>query len=236
MATFSEIQTRVTRRVIDAPVAITAEVPALIVAAVRSLQNAHNFKVMEAKTSSLTTTDGSHALSAVPSDFKEYRGKPYVLRDDGTVKRLLVAPDEKEAFRMYSPTATDDTGEPVVLVDPEPSSEAGARTWDVYPLPDGGADWDDGEYRVVVPYWKYLADLSDDADTNWFTVNAEEYLVAKATSEAFFLNWDAEKGAYWEQKAAIWRREAIDIDKMLRFSQVETLVPYQGVNDPKLEA
>lgn len=232
MATFSAIQTRVQRIVIDLPAAVTTEVPSLINEAIRNLMKEHNFKVMEALTSDNLTVISTRALMSVPSDLKEYRDDPYIRYNLGGYRPLTVAADRNSVMERYD---FDDEGEPRVLLDAEPTSSLNARSWEVWPLPDGNSDWDDGEYRISVPYWKYLADLSGDSDQNWFTVNAEEYIIEDAAARAFALDWDMEQEAVHMQKAERFKQRIIKVDKTFRLMGVTTLVPHwRGENYPKL--
>lgn len=233
MATFSELQTRVERRLIDLPSAVSAEVPTLINEAIRSLEEDHDFKVMETESQTFTTTSGSHTLGDVPSDFKKMRGLPFVVHNDGSIRRIGSPYHRTAVERVYTRGDTDFTGPPQFVLDAEPD-DTGDRDFEVYPYPDGNSDYSGGEYRIVVPYWRYLPDLSADADTNWFTVNAEKYIVRKATAEGFFLDWDEEHGTIWEAKASDEARRVIKVDKLYRLGGVTTLAIHKGAKAPRL--
>ena len=240
MATFAELQTRAQHIVIDLPTSVTAQVPTLVKEAVRSLQRDHNFKVMEAESSLLSTATATRVLSAVPSDFKELRGLPYEIMADGTVRELLNPANRVAIIREWGTTAGGEAetdlhnGNPQAILIGEPTSEAGAMNFEVYPLPDGQSLYANGQYRIVVPYWKYLTALSASADTNWFTTNAEQWIVWKAASEGFFLDWDEERATFWAQKAAGARKEVIDLDKKFRLAGVRELVPIFDAAGPRL--
>lgn len=202
MPTFQTIQDRVTRRVIDLPAAVTAEVPDLLNKAMRTLQEMHNFKVMETEQKLLTTTVATRPLSAsVPANFKEFRGLPYLVKNDGSTLDLLLAAHRNAVLDVFPLDDVNDTGEPKLLLDPEPVDDKNARTLEVWPFPDGLSDYTGGEYRITVPYWRYVAVLSGGTDENWFTSNAEWYLVFQATAEAFYLDWDEARGQLWEARA-----------------------------------
>ncbi len=238
MATFLQIQTRVKRRVIDLPAAVVTEVPDLINEAMVTLQTEHNFKVMEATTAQLTTTIATRALSvaAVPSDFKEIRGKPYLVDNTGRHIDLIFSSHKADVEREFSVSDADDIGEPKVILDPEFTDDDGTRSWQVYPFPDGLSDFTGGEYRVIIPYWKYVAALSADGDTNWFTVNALDYLIREATSEAFALDWDEERMAVWAQRSSVKKREVINRDKLTRVAGLDVLKPRADVNASRLRS
>lgn len=233
MSTYAEIQDRVSGNIIDLPTFVTNEVPKLINSAMVSLQKAHNFKVMEGLVSAEETAADDPVLMALPARFKEWRGKPWYVADSGTTHIMSIAPTRESIIKSFS---ADRTGPPQYLLLAEPvDANTETPTLSVFPIPDGGSDWGNGEYRIYIPYWKYLAPLSADADTNWFTVNAEDYLVEKATSLGFQRDHNYDAMAIWAQTAEMWKKEIIKADKLLRLSGVETLVSHwEGVNVPKV--
>jgi len=231
MGTFAEIQDRVSGRLIDLPTFVADEVPALVNQALRSIQKKHNFEVMLAVSDTLETTIGVRELGDVPADFKEYRGLPYRLYETAyPAKRLILAPNRLEVLRLF---ADDDVGPPQVILEGE-MDVTGAREWEAWPLPDGLSEWGDGEYRVAIPYWRFVPALDADGDTNWFTVNAEQYLVDKATALGFPLDWDEERAVFWETKAASEMKEVILADKYAALSRGVHLTPSLNANDSML--
>jgi hypothetical protein len=99
--------------------------------------------------------------------------------------------------------------------------------FEVYPLPDGlslYANSSAGEYRIRVPYWKFLPALTG-SGTNWFTANAEEWIVFEATSDGFFMDHDEQRGTLWAQRASAKWADVLLADKRLRLSPVTHLVP-----------
>lgn len=221
---YGALQTEVERNVIDLPTAVQNGVPTFINRAMKALQRRHNFKVMEAETS-YTTTAGSHILSAtMPTRFKEFRDQPfYVTDDDSTWYEMEYAPNMTAIRRRMTDEAE---GAPEFLLEGEPSTDDYVSALEVYPLPDDNSDWDDGEYRIYVPYWAYVADLSAEGDSNWFTVNAQDWLIFKATAEAFFTDWDENRASIWEQRAANMFNDIIMLDKRYRLGGVRELVPH----------
>ena len=231
MATFLQLQDEVKANIIDLPTAVVNVVPSLIIRAMRKLQEQHNFKVMEGQQSFVTTL-ATRVLGAVASDFKEARGLPWETADeDGMVRKLIYAP-RREA--IWPAIHEEDEGRPLIILDGQPNS-AGTRSYEVYPLPDGNSDYTDGEYRITIPYWKYLPDLSANGDTNWFTVHAEEYLLFQATADGFVKDWDEERALFWTQLAQAKYRDVLNLDKRQRFAEVDTLVPHwRGAADNNL--
>lgn len=229
---YSEIQDEVLRNLIDTPTAVQEGVPDYINRAMRTLQGKHNFKVMEAEID-YTTTEGTRVLSAtMPTRFKEWRLEPFCLADDGTWWELTWAPNITAVRRMWS---DEDEGAPQALYEAEPSTDDYVNAIEVYPLPDGNSDYDNGEYRISVPYHAYVADLSADADSNWFTTNATEWLIFQATAEGFFTDWDENRATVWTQRAANKFDEVKMLDKRKRLGGVRELVPHwQGARKPML--
>jgi hypothetical protein len=227
MATFLELKTLVQGNVIDLPSTVSGNVGTYINRALTTLQNLHKFKVMEALSGpTLTTVSTRELLAAVPTGFQEARGDPYHITNTGVVRPMKWAPGRAEALSAFN-VGDADIGPPQVLVDGDPT-EAGARNVEVYPFPDGYSDWSGGEYRIYIPFWRYVTALSADGDTNWFTANAEEWLEFKATSQAFWANWDETRATLWERRAADKMREVINRDKMYRIGGLEVLAPHHS--------
>lgn len=230
MGTFATIQTRVQTRVIDLPTAVQAEIPQLINEAMRNLQVDHNFKIMEATFTEETAT-GTRILAPVPSDFKEYRDEPWHTSNEGIVYRLTTA---AERHAIWQDISEQDIGYPLVILDNEPDIN-GNRNFEVYPLPDGNSTYTDGQYPITIPYWRFVPTLVNGSDTNWFTVNAEQFLVYQATSEAFSLDWDENRMAIWAQRAEVQRKRVVKQDKLFRLAGVDAFVPHwRGMRDSRL--
>lgn len=224
MATVDAIIARVERRVIDLPTAVSTEVSDLVEKAHRELQDRHNFRIMRAVSASLPTTVDTSTLAAIPSDFKSYRGRPYYTDDLGDTFRLWISQDKEEVLSAFSIAATD-IGDPRVLLETED------ETWEVYPIADGLANTTDGEYPIVVPYWKYLTFPSS---TDWFTVNADWFLTFWATAEAFMVDWDEQHAAVWFSRAENEYRKLLKVDARRRAGHVETMVPHKDVYDTRM--
>lgn len=232
MSTFIEIQDAVETNLIDLPTAVVNSVPGLINAALRTIQRKYNFWVMQGS-QQYATVEGQRALAAVPSDFKAFRGDAFYTTDAGDQQKIIV---DVEPISFSRAIGQEDVGPPMWLVRGEPDA-TGASTMQVWPIPDGFSDYSDGEYVITMPYWRYLPALSADADTNWFTVNASEYIEYQATADGFAKDWDEERMALWAQRAENKYREIVMEDKKLRWSAVTTWVPnWQGANQPPLRS
>jgi hypothetical protein len=233
MPTFSELQAKVELRVIDIPNAIELEVADLINQAMRELQRKHNFKVMEAETGGTTDVDAdpNNLLVARPSDFKGYRGQPFVRVQYGRNRVLDVLDNRGVAELRYGRDPDESQGCPKAIYEDIPTDILSASSFYFAPFPDGASDWDDGEYRIVIPYWKYLPALVADGDENWFTENADEWLVNRATGEAFMLNEDEQRATIWLQRAQTVLKELLDAEAERRMSGITHLVPHTDVNE-----
>lgn len=228
--TFGTICTRVRAQVIDLPTVVTNAVPGYVRTAIRKLQVRHNFLVQD-RLLVVTTTAGTAGIGSVPSDWKEWRSWPYYLTNDGRARKLTMhTPHEG----IYPDIRETETNPPRVITIGEPSDDNGTRAMIVAPIPDGASDWDDGEYRIYIPYIRYLTALSADGDSNWFTTNAEEYIFHFATNLAFEADWDYDHAAVELQLAENEYKEVVLADKRLRLSDVQTLVVHKDVYDNEL--
>jgi len=242
MATFGQLQAFVATNIIDTPAAVVARIPEFINRAMVDLQDRHNFKVMEALSGPHITAPDTRTLVAVPANFKEHCDKPYELTASGGLRYLDVAPNRAAVIQEYGSDlaeADDDqiTGCPQAILRSEPTAETGATNFEVWPLSDTLSLWADsspGEYRIYIPYWKYVTALSAAGDTNWFTVQGAEFLEYQATSHGFFADWDEERAGVWAQRAGTVLQKVVSADKRFRLSGVTHLLPQPGVMGSRL--
>lgn len=250
MGNYTELQARVSRRVIDLPSAVVAEVPLLVNEAIALLQEEHNFRVMEAELQAFTLVNSHSLLQAVGGatiiiptapaiNFKEWRGEPWYLRyQDGSPRYMSWAPSRESIWGSFVQGGANTTGAsfPQVLLEEQPTDDQNSRPISVYPLPDGASDYLDGEYRITIPYYRYLAPLSAGGDHNWITDQAsgEQYIISWATAKAFGLNWDYQKMGIAKAEAEIHKKEVKNADKKFRLSSVREFVPHwKGVHSSK---
>lgn len=231
--TYTQLQSEVSDYATDLPTKVSTRLGEFVNRAIRFAMENHNFRVMEA-TKAYTTTASTRSLGSVPSDLKEWRDRPWY-QDYDTAEaagagwhRMVHAPN-LEAIRAYNLTDVD-TGAPMFLLESDPSDQYNAMTLNVYPLPDGYSTWSDGEYRLYVPYYKYLADLSAAGDHNWLTDNGREFIVNYATQLAFLADWNYEAAAVWKQLAIEKFNALVKRDKTYRLSGHDTLVVTLDVN------
>jgi hypothetical protein len=224
--TYAEIQAAVFRALIDATVAVQTDIPRLVNQAILDIEGRFNFKAMQA-TQAYTTTAGSRTLtpSTIPADFKEYRGKAYYIEDLGSSREIDLISKESIVLRRWN---TDDIGDPHQLV-------VDAGVLEVWPLPDGVSDYTDGEYRITLPYWKFLPALTDNSDTNWFTINAPQFIINWAASEGFALDWDEKRSDWWGSRAEKEALRTILQGKREYLSETDMLVPHLGALEAQTE-
>ncbi len=214
MVDFSTIQTRVNNRVIDLPATVTVEIPDLVNKAIRKAQEKHNFRIMEAEEAQ-TTTENTRLLGSIPADWKEKRARPFLrLGQDGELGTQIIdwSASKEDMLKRYKLDDTTNSGRPIFIQ----IATAGTK-FHVWPFPNASSQWDNGLYRVVMPYWKFLPDLGG-ANVNWFTANMEDYIVNQATAEAMMLNWDADNAAKWYLLASDEFNRGKRLDKL---SQIE---------------
>lgn len=226
---FAALKTEVATLLIDAPTAITTLTPSFVNRALRKLQQKHNFKVMESEVA-FTTTALTRLLGPRPTDWKEPRGKPYYVSETGKLHEFVYAPSKADAIAAFGDNPDFDFGSPRAIWEVDLSGE-----FDIYPYPDALSDYADGEYRVTLPYWKYLGNLIADSDTNWFTSNAEQWIIYKSVAEGFYANEDEGRAQLWDRRADREYADVLLADKRRRIANVEAFVPHLGARRPHLE-
>ncbi len=223
---FGELKTEVLTHVIDTPTSITTLVPTFVQRAVRKLQQKHNFKVMEARVQ-FTTTPLQRVLGARPTDWKAPRGNPYFVEFFGSLKDMQWVANDSDGLYRWGSNPTYDYGHPQAIFEDDLPGE-----FQVFPYPDSLSDYTDGNYRVTVPYWKYVARLIADSDSNWFTDNADEWIVSQAVSDAFYTNQDVTHAQVWSGRAKTQYADILLLDKDRRLAETATLVPHIGARRP----
>lgn len=225
MTTFLDLKNEVLLLVIDTPTAVQQLVGTFVNRAIHELQRKYNFKIMEAS-ASYTTTIATRSIGALPSDWKAPRGEPFVLRQLGPGYQLDWGTDPDSWVTEFGTDSSLDKGAPRLLVR-NTSDEL-----DIYPFPDGQSDYSGGEYRIRVPYWKYLPAFASDSDTNWFADNATQWIVYQAVSEAFYANEDENRAQTWETRAMRKYKDVLLEDKQMRLAEIQTLTMSLGAVSP----
>lgn len=180
----------------------------------------------------MTTEVGQRTLGAVPSDFLRFRKEPpHVIDNHGRIFDLGAISTKMQPERDFgsvdggSFVATELNGPPTTLALGEPTDVSNARSFLIYPLPDGRSLYTTspaGEYRIRVPYIRLLPNLSG-TNSNWFTANAEEFIIYAAVSRGYYFNQDEDRGQIWLQRAAQEVQDVLARDKNESVSGVTTL-------------
>lgn len=205
---FATIQTKVKDYLLDLPDETELLVPEWINFVIREAEDDHNFRYMEA-VEQYPTVEGNRDLGLKPDRWKDFRGYPYLIRDDGGTSEIDWAASLSDMVRQYSDDPDVDKGAPQFLLQSEDS-------FDVYPYPDGQSDYTDGEYVLDVPYWRYSAELTADVDTNWLTDNYPWYVIFAAVSKGLVFNRDEQRAAGYVGMATDQYRRAVRKDKRSR--------------------
>jgi len=256
MSQLSVIASQVQNRLIDTSAAFSADTNNIINKAMRKLQSIHNFAVME-KSTTINTTIATRVLGDMPADFKEFRGgNGWYIDQTGAAVKVFHRPTLEDVLAEYALTDATETGAPrVVLIVPidfgggAPEENGPTFEVQVWPYPDGNSGYTPdggsaGEYPVTLPYWGYLADLANNSDQNWFTDNAEDFLVYAALAEGFFYIQDETRAQMYEDRAygGMWREQGIiggeanrviNLDKRRRMGATNTLIPRRDVFAPR---
>ncbi len=240
MVAFSILQTRVQNRLIDAPANVVSDIPTYINLAMRDLEDDTNFPVMKA-IAQFSTTLNTRLIGTLPTDYKERRGEAYWLDREGTpVFTRWYTSHEGALYRFapqelkQNPFTFTDVGQPEILTIATPVSASGStvsgpQNVEAWPLPDGnGFDLaQDGVtkiYIIYVPYWRYLTPLSLSTDTNWFTENAEQYLMYQALGHGFLADWDEQRASTQFAMAKSYR------DKLVHKAANEAASPLKNMS------
>lgn len=209
---FGTIQDEVESWLIDLPTGADTRVPGWINEAIRHAAQRHNFNFMATQINTSTTPDTT-SLIVRPDDWKMARQVPYMIRQDGSSKELgwTDTTQNRRTFDAQAPaegnTSPADQGEPRYV-------HIGTTHLFVSPMADDQSDWDDGNYRVSVPYFDYPDALSAEDDTNWLTERAPYFCIWKATAIGFLWNRDEDRSTYYDQKAEIELARVIREDKL----------------------
>jgi hypothetical protein len=222
------IKTEVQSWLLDMPAGASSRIQGWVNEAIRDATDRYNFRCMQDEELPITVNQ-QRELFTKPSNWKEHRGEPYIFHQDGTTTPISWAQSEAQMVRTYAIQLPDegnttpaDEGEPRYLLERE-------TTVDVFPLPDDEADWDNGNWRLAVPYWKHMTAMSADADTNWFTQNAEYYVIWKALAIGFAWNRDEERAALYETKAERQFQRAKNQDKLSQLPDKLTRAVHKDV-------
>lgn len=223
----AEIKAEVESWLLDLPNGATQRVQGWVNEAIREACKRYNFRQMEA-TASYETVEHARELGAKPADWKENRELPYYIRQDGSTREIEWAPSESDMVRTYAIDPPQEGNQAPI--------DEGAPRWlyerpdtiDVYPFPDAKADWDDGNYRIIVPYWRYPEALAEDEDENFLTIEAPFYVIFKAVEMGFKWNRDTTNAAQFAVEAEMQFKRLERADKLSKFPDRINLAVHTG--------
>lgn len=144
---------------------------------------------------------------------------------------LGVAPSWEAAERETASTAAGEftvaeiNGRPSFIALGPPQDVSNTRDFLVYPMSDQLSLYTSspaGEYRIRIPYIRLLPALSG-TQSNWFTVNAEEFIAYGAVGIGFYFNHDEQRGKIWTDRAAQEVQDVLARDKNESISGNTTL-------------
>lgn len=216
MATLrSALETRVQKIVVDNDTDVVARVVPELKKAQRDLEEiAYNFLIQEEEVAGSPDVAAAASLvEAVPTDWLEPRGVSNRLvggtgedqNDLVTMPTLTWLEWDEELFREQTAAAANLTAQ-------------GPPKWitiigtDIHVFP-----YADVAYTLRIPYWKRLLKLDNVGDSNWWTDNAEDYLVFRASARTLLFNRDHEESLRYEAFAQAERKSLVRTDKRARF-------------------
>ena len=163
---------------------------------------------------------GDQGLVAVPSNWISPRGQPFRLvggSGDDNLDLVLPALEwiglDSELLKMYpaDPGHASARGIPRFLAYDENES----KQIRIYPVPDI-------VYTHRILYWKRLVTLSSGSTTNWWTDNAEDYLVYVSSARVLDFNEQFERSIKYEIRARGEQDRLKKQDKRRRYSRQST--------------
>jgi len=163
---------------------------------------------------------GDQGLVAVPSNWIAPRGRPFrLVGGSGDDNLDLVTPPlewmspGEEVLKLYpaDPSNTSARGKPRFLT----YDENETKQIRIYPVPDI-------VYTHRILYWKRLVTLSSGSTTNWWTDNAEDFLVWQAAGRVLDFNEQFERSIKYEIRARSERDRMKNQDKRRRYRRNST--------------
>jgi len=195
-----QVKAEVESWLLDLPAGASARVQGWVNEALTEATKRYNFKAMWDEQLPITVNQ-QRELFTKPANWKEHRGEPYYFHQDGSTTPISWAQSEAQMVRTYAiqlpdegNTSPADEGAPRYLLERD-------TTVDVFPLPDDESDWNNGLYRMCVPYWKHMTAMSADADTNFLTEKAPFYVIWYATHLGFLWARDEARSDKFATKA-----------------------------------
>lgn len=213
MATYQQIQNDVEGWLRDLPTSTLSAIPGLVNDALLDLQRYHGWRCMEKSTTFVTS--GVVALGTI-ARFRGAHGQPYRISGlDGTRTPMDWLDSLQSLSDLYGTSALVVPGEPnhVYIAGVDDDNTASLEAWRP---PDTLSDWNDGNYRIQVSYYQFVAPLAAPTDSNWFTTNCTEALRLLTLYRAHALNLDESRAQQYYQMA---QQSLMDARKLERSSR-----------------
>lgn len=227
---YAEIVDRVEDILIEVSAETAAHIDYALGRAQRQLE-LHGFKCLEAQTI-LWTTPFNLTLGLKPSDWIRSRGNPFWR--DGTYKPHFME-------WIQDGTAIDEVYNDLLSMFGSPKHlHEKEFVFQVYPPPDvenvpiHAILNPDGTYPIYINYWKRLESLTGTNTSNWFSNNAQDYLIAQTAADCFGFDVNDSAAKRWEAVAKDEYRSIVREDKRSRLGRNIKLRPRTDVNGTML--
>lgn len=226
MAQFSELKDRVQSYLIDVSSDATGQIPAFLRQAQSEIEDRHGFMAMKASIERATVASDGHSFIDLPTGWLRPRDDPFSTDGLGAIRPMGWILERYERNRLYPSTLTVGAPRHLMIGDPNISK------LEVYPIPDGLAPGtNDGEYIISCPYWSRLSTLSASSDSNWFSTNADHYLIWRAAAIGLAFNWGDDRAGVFAKMANDEMQKLIRTDKKSNVLRRLDLSPRRGPYD-----
>lgn len=222
MATFAEVKDSVAKLVLEQNSEVIGQIDDFVKRAQEVFEDGFGLPVLQ-KDTSFQTVNGLGFGGPLPTDFNRLREPLAILHKDTSLTSMsqITRSDVIANKKLSDPT----WGQPSEFLIDHPND-----LFLLFPtpnIPSDGGYLDTGKYTIAVYYWGREATLSDDADTNWFTLNARYALIWEAAALAFEFNSDP-IATYWFARAKGERRRLRAKFKRAKFETGFTLAPVRN--------
>jgi len=227
---FSVIQQTVKDYILDLPDSTIDLVPFWINKAIEAAEKLHNFRNMERTLEIITVPNQREQVNA-PTKYKASRSDPFLIGGDGKVSEIDWAPSRSDMNRRYGNDPDIDIGSPQFILEIFDADED-TTEFHSYPMPDTQSLYDDGDYRLSLPYYAYSDDLVDGTNSNYMTNGAELYVIYRATEYGMLFNRDEQRGLSYRALADSEYKTFKNVDKRKRLQRRNELTISLGANSP----
>lgn len=245
---FATLKTETESWLLDLPSGMSSRVGGWVNEAIRDAARRHNFRFMQSilftltqeNDRTLTDVGGSPlVLTDVTPEWKEARGRPYIVHQDGSVTEIDWGGSLSEMNRTYAiqnPAEGNETpvdnGQPRYVLWGDEITPAFTGFF-IYPAADLLSGWDDGKYRLRLPYWFYPDALAGNNDENHIASEGPYYVIFKAAALGFAWARDEEREQMFERKAEKEFQALRRLDKNRKLPERVHLRPNKSVYKPR---